>query len=76
MRRVRIKDDALEQRMFFQRSLIAILIVVLIALLLVGRAFWLQVLQHDHYLELSLGIAPASSRCRRTAGSSTIAPGG
>ncbi len=55
MRRVRIKDDALEQRMFFQRSLIAILIVVLIALLLVGRAFWLQVLQHDHYLELSLG---------------------
>ena len=55
MRRVRIKDDALEQRMFFQRSLVAAAIVTVIAILLVGRAFWLQVVQHSHYLELSLG---------------------
>lgn len=55
MRRVRIKDDALEQRIFFQRSLVAGGIVTLIAILLVGRAFWLQVVQHEHYLELSLG---------------------
>lgn len=55
MRRVRIKDDALEQRMFFQRSLVAIALVALIAIVLVARAYWLQVVQHDHYLELSLG---------------------
>jgi len=55
MRRVRIKDDALEQRMFIQRSLFAVVIVALIALLLAGRAFWLQVVQHAHYLELSQG---------------------
>ena len=55
MRRVRIKDDALEQRMFLQRSLFAVAIVTLIALLLMGRAFWLQVVQHDHYVELSQG---------------------
>jgi penicillin-binding protein 2 len=55
MRRVRIKDDALEQRIYFQRSLIAVGIVAVIALVLAGRAFWLQVAQHDHYLELSQG---------------------
>ena len=55
MRRVRIKDDALEQRMFFQRSLVAGALVTLVALLLAGRAFWLQVVQHEHYFELSQG---------------------
>ncbi len=55
MRRVRIKDDALEQRLFFQRTLVAAALLTVIFLLLVGRAFWLQVVQHDHYLELSLG---------------------
>ncbi len=55
MRRVRIKDDALEQRIHFQRSLIAVGIVAAIALVLAGRAFWLQVAQHQHYLELSQG---------------------
>jgi penicillin-binding protein 2 len=55
MWRVRIKDDALEQRMFIQRSLFAAAVVTLIALLLMGRAFWLQVVQHDHYVDLSRG---------------------
>jgi penicillin-binding protein 2 len=55
MRRVRIKDDALEQRMFFRRSLVAGGIVVVAAILLASRAFFLQVVQHDHYLELSQG---------------------
>ena len=55
MRRVRIKDDALEQRMFFQRSLVAGAIVTVVALLLGARAFWLQVVQHEHYFELSQG---------------------
>jgi penicillin-binding protein 2 len=55
MRRVRIKDEALEQRMFFQRVLLAAALVTLIAIALVGRAFWLQVMQHAHYVELSQG---------------------
>ena len=55
MRRVRIKDDALEQRTFFQRSLVAGGIVTVVALLLGARAFWLQVVQHEHYFELSQG---------------------
>ena len=55
MRRVRIKDEALEQRMFFQRVLLAAALVTLIAIALVGRAFWLQVVQHAHYVELSQG---------------------
>ncbi|MGH8197019.1 MAG: penicillin-binding protein 2 [Steroidobacteraceae bacterium] len=53
MKRVRIKDEALEQRMFLQRTLFAAGVVAILALLLSGRAFWLQVAQHAHYLELS-----------------------
>ena len=55
MRRVRIKDDALEQRMFFQRVLLASAVVALVSIALVSRAFWLQVVQHAHYVELSQG---------------------
>ncbi len=55
MRRVRIKDDALEQRLFLQRALFAAAIVTALFLTLAGRAFWLQVLQHDHYFDLSQG---------------------
>jgi len=55
MRRVRIKDEAVEQRMFLQRALFAAAMVVLLILILAGRAFWLQVVQHTHYLELSQG---------------------
>jgi penicillin-binding protein 2 len=55
MRRVRIKDDALEQRLFLQRVFLAAALVSLLVLVLSGRAFWLQVVQHAHYLELSQG---------------------
>jgi penicillin-binding protein 2 len=55
MRRVRIKDDALEQRVFLQRAMVAAGIVAVLVLLISGRAFWLQVLQHAHYVELSQG---------------------
>ncbi len=55
MKRVRIKDDALEQRVFFQRSLVAATLVTLVAAALVGRAFWLQVVRHEHFVELSQG---------------------
>ncbi len=55
MRRVRIKDDALERRMFLRRALFGAGVVAVLAILLSGRAFWLQVVQHAHYLELSQG---------------------
>jgi penicillin-binding protein 2 len=55
MRRVRIKDDALEQRMFLQRVFFAAALVSVLVLVLSGRAFWLQVVQYSHYLELSQG---------------------
>ena len=55
MRRVRIKDEYLEQRIFMQRSAVAAFIALGLILLLAGRAFWLQVLRHDHYAELSQG---------------------
>ena len=55
MRRVRVKDEYLEQRDFLQRSSVAGFIVLGLMLLLAGRAFWLQVLHHDHYAELSQG---------------------
>ena len=55
MRRVRIKDEHMEQRMFLQRSLIAVATVVALLLLLSGRAFWLQVLRYEHFSELSQG---------------------
>lgn len=55
MRRVRIKDDALEQRLFLQRVFLAAALVSILVLVLSGRAFWLQVVQHAHYLELSQG---------------------
>ncbi|MGB5131590.1 MAG: penicillin-binding protein 2 [Steroidobacteraceae bacterium] len=55
MRRVRIKDEHLEERIFLQRSFIAAVIVAVVMLLLAGRTFWLQVLRHDYYAELSQG---------------------
>jgi penicillin-binding protein 2 len=55
MRRVRIKDDALEQRLFLQRAFLAAALVSILVLVLSGRAFWLQVVQYSHYLELSQG---------------------
>ncbi len=41
--------------MFTQRAAIAAGIVGALVLLLSGRAFWLQVMQHTHYVELSQG---------------------
>src|ERR1700741_1285413 len=55
MRRVRIKDDALESRLFRQRALLGGGIVLSLILLLAGRAFWLQVLQFQYYTEESQG---------------------
>ncbi|MGC4028636.1 MAG: penicillin-binding protein 2 [Steroidobacteraceae bacterium] len=53
--RVRIKDTQAEQRLYLQRSAMAVAVMVLLAALLLGRLVLLQVLRHDHYLELSQG---------------------
>lgn len=53
--RGRIKDFWREQRIFEQRAFAAVAIVSALAVVLVGRLIWLQVLQYDHYSELSQG---------------------
>ena len=75
MRRVRIKDEALEQRMFFQRVLLAAAVVTVVALALLGRAFWLQVVQHAHYVELSQGNRARIEPLPPNPASSTTAAG-
>lgn len=53
--RVRIKDLWTEQRMFLTRSFVAMTLVVALLLLLTGRLFYLQIVRHDYYVELSQG---------------------
>ena len=55
MRGVRIKDLFREQRIFEIRSLVAAVIVLVLLLVVGGRLFWLQVVQHGYYAELSQG---------------------
>jgi len=54
-RRVRIKDHWIEQRIFSLRSIIAGVFVTLLLLTVAARLFYLQVLKHDYYAELSQG---------------------
>jgi penicillin-binding protein 2 len=54
-RRTRIKDHYSEQRLFDARMLIGMIVVVALALLLIARLAWLQVVMHDYYLDLSQG---------------------
>ena len=54
-RRVRIKDHWTEQRIFSLRSIIAGVFVTLLLLTVAARLFYLQVLKHDYYAELSQG---------------------
>jgi penicillin-binding protein 2 len=53
--RVRIKDHWAEQRSFFTRSLVAMIVILALMLVLVTRLSWLQVVRHDYYVELSQG---------------------
>lgn len=55
MATVRIKDHWREQRLFETRAVFAVAFVVLLTLLLLGRLYMLQVVQHDYYSDLSLG---------------------
>jgi penicillin-binding protein 2 len=55
VRRVRIKDHWGEQRIFTLRSIVAGVMVAALLLTVAGRLFYLQVLRHDYYAELSQG---------------------
>ena len=55
VRRVRIKDHWGEQRIFTIRSIVAAVCVSVLLLAVASRLFYLQVLRHDYYAELSQG---------------------
>jgi penicillin-binding protein 2 len=55
VRRVRIKDHWAEQRIFSIRSIVAGVLVAVSLLTVAGRLFYLQVLRHEYYAELSQG---------------------
>ncbi len=54
-RRVRIKDHWAEQRIFTIRGIVAGVIVAALLLTVAGRLFYLQVIKHNYYAELSQG---------------------
>jgi penicillin-binding protein 2 len=54
-RRAHIKDLWKEQRLFIGRALAAVIVVVALSALLVGRLFYLQVIRHTYYVEASQG---------------------
>lgn len=53
MRVVALKDKAREDALLKSRSLVAMVIVLLLVTVLVGRLFYLQVIDHAHYTTLS-----------------------
>ncbi|NBU25591.1 MAG: penicillin-binding protein 2 [Gammaproteobacteria bacterium] len=53
--RGRIKDLWREQRLFEQRSVVAVAVVCLLAAALVARLYWLQVSKHAEYTALAQG---------------------
>ena len=55
VRRVRIKDHFGEQRIFTIRSIVAAVTVCVLLLAVASRLFYLQVLKHQYYAELSQG---------------------
>lgn len=54
-RSVRIKDHWGEQRLFLARTIVAGVAIVVLIGLLFARLFWLQVVRHDYFAELSQG---------------------
>ena len=55
MRRVKVKDLFGEQRTFQARVVVAAAFAVLLVGLVAARLFWLQVVRHDYYADLSQG---------------------
>lgn len=54
-RRVRIKDHNAEQRLYLRRNAAAVVMMALLVIVLGSRLALLQVVRHEHYLELSQG---------------------
>ncbi|HXQ63477.1 MAG TPA: penicillin-binding protein 2 [Steroidobacteraceae bacterium] len=54
-RSVRIKDHWGEQRLFIGRTLFAAIAAVVLLAVVGGRLFWLQVVRHDYFVDLSQG---------------------
>ena len=54
-RHSRLKDHHAEQRLFGRRVVAASLVIVLLLGLLFTRLFWLQVVRHDYFSDLSQG---------------------
>ena len=52
---VRIKDHWGEQRLFERRALAAVVIIIALTLVLIGRLVVLQVMRYDYYADLSQG---------------------
>ena len=48
-----LKDHTWESRIFFQRIVVGFALLVVLTLVLVGRFFYLQIIQHDVYATLS-----------------------
>ncbi|MCW8918771.1 MAG: penicillin-binding protein 2 [Gammaproteobacteria bacterium] len=48
-----LKNPSRERQLFQVRAIIALLLTLLLLLILLGRLFYLQRLQHDHYITLS-----------------------
>ena len=55
MGRLRVKNNVLEQRIFTGRVTVAGAIVALLLFTILGRLFYLQVVQHNYYADLSQG---------------------
>jgi penicillin-binding protein 2 len=54
-RHSRLKDHAAEQRLFGRRVVAASVIIFVLLGLLFTRLFWLQIVRHEHFSELSQG---------------------
>jgi penicillin-binding protein 2 len=54
-RAVRIKDHWGEQRLFVGRTIVAAIVIAVLIFALLSRLFWLQVVRHDYYADLSQG---------------------
>jgi penicillin-binding protein 2 len=52
-RRLRIKDQAQESRLFSQRAITALIVIILMLVAVFVRLFWLQIVNHEHFETLS-----------------------
>ncbi|MGD8998870.1 MAG: penicillin-binding protein 2 [Granulosicoccaceae bacterium] len=52
-RRLRIKDQAVESRLFNRRAITALALIIIVLLGVFARLFWLQILHHEHFSTLS-----------------------